>query len=159
MSKRHKRKREYGFSGEAFDALLKSALPKEPLIHGYQYGMNNIYNSCSELYGKDNSIRLHSSGLFFIKGNNGVTLNKYPFGVRRITILKKGLDGYHYPLEVDYKVFYFHEDPLLLEIEVDEFLQEGQTDDGFYLFRYDSRQKRFIEVIYDEAMRRLVDKD
>ena len=159
MSRRHNRRREYNITGEAFDALLRNSLPKEPVMHGYEYGKNNIYSSCQELFGKDNSVILHQSGLFFIKGQNGVVLNKYPYGVRKITVLKKDYDGYHYPLEVDYRVFYFHEDPLLLEIEVDKILYDGETDDGYYLFRYDERQRRFVEVIYDEALRRLVDKE
>ena len=159
MPKRHKKHREYGFSGVAFDSLLKNALPSEPIMHGYQYGCNNIYNTCAELYGRDNSVRLHGSGLFFIKSNNGVVLNKYPFGVKKLTVLRKELDGYHYPQEVDYKVYYFHDEPLLLEVEVDPFLYSGETDDGYYLFRYDDRQKRFIEVEYDEATKKLVDKE
>lgn len=169
MSKRHKRRREYTVSNDVFDTILKASLPASELgvnravPHGYQYGCNNIYHSCEELtqiYGKDNSERLHSSGLFFVKGNNGVVLNKYPFGVRKITILKKELDGYHYPKEYGYKVFYFHEDQdLLLEIEVDPFLYTSDCDDGYYLFQYDPYRKTFVEMVYDEENKRLVEQE
>jgi len=160
MPKRHKRKKEYYYSGAAFQSMVDMSLPPKP-TNGYQYNYNYGWNSESA-FGKDNSIRLHSSGLFFVKGNNGIVMNQYPYGVKRITILEKGIDGFHYPIYRDWKIFYFHDLPQLVEVEVDRVLyntEKGQYDDGFYLFRYDEYQKRFIEVIYDEDAKKLVDNE
>lgn len=159
MSRRYK-KREYGFSPKAFDEMVYRSLLAQP-ANGYQF--NYYYGLPEDAYGKDNSIKVHSSGLFLTKGKNGVLLDRLQFGVKFIRILERDSNGWYNPINTNsFKVFYFHSFPQLLEIEVDRVkfnASSGQYDDGFYLFRYDEYHKQFVEVEYDPEQKRLVDKE
>jgi hypothetical protein len=48
-----------------------------------------ILSGAEYLYGYDDTIKLHPSGLFLIKGHNRVLLNKLPVGVKSIQVLGK----------------------------------------------------------------------
>jgi hypothetical protein len=46
-----------------------------------------ILSGAEYLYGYDDTIKLDKSGMFLVKGQNRVVLNKMPQGVKRIQIL------------------------------------------------------------------------
>ncbi len=66
-------------------------------------GRRNTVTEKGYLYGVDETIRLHKSGLFMTKGKNKVLLLKLPAGIRSISILDPSLND----LIVYGKVFTF----------------------------------------------------
>ena len=159
MSRRYK-KQDMRFSPQAFSKLVDCSMPPKP-TYGYQFGYPGYLSD--DMLGKDTKVRTHPSGLFLTKGHNGVVLDSLLYGVKFLRIVQKDADGWYNPIRTNgYKVFYFHDLPQLLEIEVDRVIynaNSGQYDDGFYLFRYDSYRREFIEVEYDPDEKRLVDKE
>ena len=57
----------------------------------------------SYFYGYDDTVKLHQSGLFLIKGKNKVLLNKLPLGIKEIRVL----DSHAHDLAIQGKVFTF----------------------------------------------------
>lgn len=91
------------------------------------------------IYGYDNSIRLHESGLFFVKGKDGnkVVLNKFPQNVKTVEILDEHADS----LPILSKVFTFKpttENKVLIET----------LDGDFIYFEYKPEKGGFVEKKY-----------
>ena len=146
MSRR--RSRGYGYSTKAYDRIASLCLEPQP-PNGYQcqYFMY--------LSDEDNSIRVHPSGKFCQKGKNGVCLDRFPRDVKGVCILEyQGKTYSKIYVPFDWKVFYFHDLPQLLEVEYNN---DGYID--YYFFRYDEYKRDFIEVIYDSEIHRFVDKE
>jgi hypothetical protein len=86
----------------------------------------------SYFYGYDDTIKLHESGLFLIKGKSKVLLNKLPIGIKEVRIL----DEHAHDLNIQGKVFTFSTyRPNILLVTTNE--------DEYYEFIYDGN--RFIE--------------
>ena len=115
MSRRYKK--DMRFSPQAFNKIVDCSLPPQP-TNGYQFNYPGFLSD--DLLGKDTKVRTHPSGLFLTKGHNGVVLDSLLYGVKFIRILQRDQNGWYDPINTNnYKVFYFHDLPQLLEIEVD----------------------------------------
>ena len=88
------------------------------------------------LYGRDCSIKLHESGLFFIKGRSKVCLNKIPAGVKTVEIIDEHADT----IPIRGKVFTFKPTTAnkvwVHTYDGDDFYFEYKPEKGFVEHKY-----------------------